>query len=190
MLPRETAPLRQDGVAFARRSEAHAAGCRCGCAGMTAERSIVQCCLWCAAGYVPGVRIVYEGRYLHLIWQCVSIMQELISDSMQNTLDHVRFDRNGLVVAVVQDHATGEVLMVAYMNAATLRQTLETGTMTYWSRSRQCVWVKGATSGNLQEVREVRLDCDGDALLFSVVQHGGTACHAGERSCFYRKIAQ
>lgn len=100
--------------------------------------------------------------------------------------DHVTFDADGLVPAIAQDAQTGEVLMLAYMNADTLQQTLETGLMTYWSRSRQAVWVKGATSGHTQTVEEARLDCDGDALLFRVRQHGGAACHTGRRSCFYR----
>ena len=103
-------------------------------------------------------------------------------------LAQTKFNADGLVTAIVQDAATHEVLMLAYMNAQTLRQTLETGTMTYWSRSRQEVWVKGQSSGNTQEVREVRIDCDGDALLFKVVQHGGAACHTGMRSCFYRRL--
>ena len=105
---------------------------------------------------------------------------------MQPLLDDVQYDRNGLVPAITQDAATGEVLMLAYMNARALRQTLETGVMTYWSRSRQAIWVKGQTSGHVQEVQGVRLDCDGDALLFEVTQHGGGACHTGHRSCFYR----
>jgi phosphoribosyl-AMP cyclohydrolase len=99
---------------------------------------------------------------------------------------HVHFDADGLVTAIVQDYKTHEVLMAAYMNEATLQRTLETGVMTYWSRSRQRVWVKGETSGHTQEVKEVRLDCDGDALVFKVLQHGGAACHTGYRSCFYR----
>ncbi|SHL02346.1 phosphoribosyl-AMP cyclohydrolase [Rhodothermus profundi] len=107
---------------------------------------------------------------------------------MQALLDVVRFNEQGLVPAIAQDVETGEILMVAYMNEATLRQTLETGLMTYWSRSRQEVWVKGATSGHTQEVREVRVDCDGDVLLFKVKQNGGAACHTGHRSCFYRKL--
>jgi len=102
----------------------------------------------------------------------------------------VVFDADGLVPAIVQDATTNEVLMMAYMNLATLRQTLETGLMTYWSRSRQQVWVKGETSGHTQEVKEVRLDCDGDALVFKVLQHGGAACHTGYRSCFYRRVDQ
>lgn len=102
--------------------------------------------------------------------------------------DHVRFDANGLVVAVAQDHISGEVLMVAYMTKAALWQTLETGLMTYWSRSRATIWVKGETSGHLQEVREVFLDCDGDALVFKIHQQGAGACHTGHRSCFYRRM--
>lgn len=100
----------------------------------------------------------------------------------------VRFDDHGLVAAIAQDAATGEVLMLAYMNAATLRQTLETGVMTYWSRSRRKVWVKGETSGQTQTVRSVRIDCDGDALVFGIDQIGGAACHTGHRSCFYRRL--
>ncbi len=103
-------------------------------------------------------------------------------------IDQVVFDADGLVPAIVQDATTNEVLMMAYMNPATLRQTLETGLMTYWSRSRQQVWVKGETSGHTQEVKEVRLDCDGDTLVFKVLQHGGAACHTGYRSCFHRRF--
>ena len=106
---------------------------------------------------------------------------------MQAILDQVRYSADGLVTAIAQDADTNEVLMVAYMNEATLRQTLETGVMTYWSRSRRKVWVKGESSGNTQDVKEVRIDCDGDALLFKVTQRGGAACHTGHRSCFYRR---
>jgi phosphoribosyl-AMP cyclohydrolase len=108
--------------------------------------------------------------------------------SADTLLPEVKFDENGLVAAIAQDARTGEVLMLAYMNAATLRQTLETGVMTYWSRSRRKVWVKGESSGHLQHVRGVRVDCDGDALLFAIEQVGGAACHTGHRSCFYRRI--
>lgn len=101
-------------------------------------------------------------------------------------LDAVTFNADGLVPAIVQDATTDDILMMAYMNAETLQQTLDTGRMTYWSRSRQSVWVKGATSGHTQAVVSVRLDCDGDALLFRVEQTGG-ACHTGRRSCFFRK---
>lgn len=103
-------------------------------------------------------------------------------------LEMVRFDAQGLVAAVVQDYGTKEVLMVAYMTRSTLAQTLKTRLMTYWSRSRQCVWVKGATSGQYQEVKRVHLDCDADALLFEVVQQGSGACHTGARTCFHRHI--
>lgn len=102
-------------------------------------------------------------------------------------LDQVKYNDKGLVSAIAQDHKSGEVLMLAYMNADTLRQTLETGVMTYWSRSRQKVWVKGETSGNTQDVQEVRIDCDGDAILFKVKQNGA-ACHTGYYSCFYREL--
>ncbi len=104
----------------------------------------------------------------------------------QTLLREVKYDAKGLVTAIAQDAETGEVLMVAYMNEDTLGRTLKTGLMTYWSRSRQEVWVKGQSSGNVQEVQEVRIDCDGDALLFKIEQHGGAACHTGRRSCFYR----
>ncbi|MDQ7040884.1 MAG: phosphoribosyl-AMP cyclohydrolase [Rhodothermus sp.] len=107
---------------------------------------------------------------------------------VQALLEVVKFNEQGLIPAIAQDVETGEILMVAYMNEATLRQTLESGLMTYWSRSRQEVWVKGATSGHTQEVQEVRVDCDGDVLLFKVKQNGGAACHTGHRSCFYRKL--
>jgi phosphoribosyl-AMP cyclohydrolase len=92
-------------------------------------------------------------------------------------------DPDGLVATVVQQHDTGEVLMLAWMNDEALHRTLTTGRATYWSRSRQQLWVKGATSGHRQWVREVRLDCDGDAVLLKVAQEG-PACHTGARTCF------
>ncbi len=110
------------------------------------------------------------------------------TSQVETLLSQVKYDQNGLVLAIAQDEASGDVLMAAYMNGDTLRRTVETGTMTYWSRSRKQVWVKGESSGNTQEVKEVRIDCDGDALLFKVVQHGGAACHTGHRSCFYRSL--
>jgi phosphoribosyl-AMP cyclohydrolase/phosphoribosyl-ATP pyrophosphohydrolase/phosphoribosyl-AMP cyclohydrolase len=100
----------------------------------------------------------------------------------------VKYDSAGLVPAIVQDHADGEVLMMAWMNAETLEQTLTSGRMVFWSRSRQEVWAKGETSGDRQWVREAFYDCDGDTLLFKVEQEGGGACHTGERSCFYRSF--
>ncbi len=99
----------------------------------------------------------------------------------------LRRDPDGLVAAVVQQHDTAEVLMVAWMDDEALRRTLSTGRATYWSRSRQEYWVKGETSGHRQWVHEVRLDCDGDALLVLVDQEG-PACHTGERSCFFRVL--
>jgi len=92
-------------------------------------------------------------------------------------------DAQGLVPAVVQQHDTGEVLMLGWMDDEALHRTLTTGRTTFWSRSRQEYWVKGETSGHRQSVREVRLDCDGDTLLVKVDQHG-VACHTGDRTCF------
>jgi phosphoribosyl-AMP cyclohydrolase len=99
----------------------------------------------------------------------------------------LRRDPAGLVAAIVQQHDTGEVLMLAWMDDEALHRTLTTGRATYWSRSRGEHWVKGETSGNRQWVRDVRLDCDGDALLVLVEQEG-VACHTGERSCFFRPL--
>lgn len=99
----------------------------------------------------------------------------------------VKFDEKGLVTAVVQNAKTNEVLMVAYMNEETLKMTLETKKATFWSRSRQEVWIKGATSGNYLNVKEVRVDCDGDCLLV-LAEPDGPACHTGNRTCFYRDI--
>jgi phosphoribosyl-AMP cyclohydrolase len=103
-------------------------------------------------------------------------------------LAHVHYDADGLVPAIVQDAATGEVLTLAWMNEETLRLTLAEGRTVFWSRSRQEVWRKGETSGDVQLVREARYDCDGDALLFRVDQQGTGACHTGERSCFFRSF--
>jgi phosphoribosyl-AMP cyclohydrolase len=102
--------------------------------------------------------------------------------------ESVKFDDKGLVLALACDNASGEILMAAYMNRETLVQTLVTGRMTYWSRSRKEVWVKGLTSGHVQDVIGVDLDCDGDALRFRVVQHGHAACHTNRFSCFYRTL--
>lgn len=102
-------------------------------------------------------------------------------------LKDLKFDAAGLIPAIVQDKNTNEVLMVAYMNEETLKQTIETKKATFWSRSRQSVWVKGETSGNFLNVEEIRVDCDCDALVVLVTPEG-PACHTGERSCFYRKV--
>jgi phosphoribosyl-AMP cyclohydrolase len=102
-------------------------------------------------------------------------------------LDQIKFDDKGLVPAIVQDNLNGHVLMMAYMNRESLEKTIETGLATYWSRSRQKFWVKGETSGHLQYVREILIDCDADTLLLKVDQTG-VACHEGHRSCFFRKM--
>ena len=103
-------------------------------------------------------------------------------------LDEISYDDKGLVPTVVQQHDSGEVLMVAWMNAESLKRTLDSGTTWFWSRSRQELWNKGATSGNTQHVKEVRYDCDGDTLLV-LVDAAGPACHTGERTCFFRVLA-
>jgi len=102
-------------------------------------------------------------------------------------LDRIAFDASGLVPAIAQDATTAEVLMLAWMNRDSLAETLATGQVTYWSRSRQALWRKGATSGQMQRLVELRLDCDGDALLL-LVEQTGVACHTGRRSCFYLGI--
>lgn len=104
-----------------------------------------------------------------------------------NFIDELKFDANGLIPAVVQNKSTKEVLMVAYMNAGTIGQTIETGKATFWSRSRQEVWVKGESSGNYMYVEEIRVDCDGDCLVL-LANPAGAACHTGNRSCFYRSV--
>lgn len=100
-------------------------------------------------------------------------------------LAEIRFNRDGLIPAIAQDAGTGEVLMMAWMNADAVRETLDTGRVCYWSRSRQALWRKGETSGQVQYLVELRLDCDGDTLLLLVDQHG-VACHTGRRNCFFR----
>ena len=94
----------------------------------------------------------------------------------------------GLIPVIVQDHKTGDVLMLAYMNQESWEKTLETGKATFWSRSRKALWLKGETSGHVQLVRDVFIDCDNDTILLKVEQLGGAACHTGYRSCFYRKL--
>jgi len=100
----------------------------------------------------------------------------------------LRFDSNGLIPAIVQDVDTHQVLMVAYMNAESLRLTLETKETWFWSRSRKELWHKGETSGNIQQVTEIQVDCDADTLLIRV-HPAGPACHTGEQTCFYRTIS-
>lgn len=102
-------------------------------------------------------------------------------------LDTLKFDENGLIGAIAQDNDTGEVLMFAFMNREALENTIETGIVHYWSRSRQKLWKKGESSGHMQKVHEILIDCDMDALVIKISQEGG-ACHTGHRSCFYRNI--
>jgi len=106
---------------------------------------------------------------------------------IDEALANVKFDDKGLVGCIVQDAANGEILMYAFMNRESLGLTLKTGKATYWSRSRGKLWLKGESSGHFQHIRELRIDCDGDAILLKVDQEGG-ACHTGYRSCFYRKL--
>lgn len=99
----------------------------------------------------------------------------------------LKYDAAGLIPAIAQDHATGEVLMLAWMNAQSLALTIETGQVTYWSRSRSALWAKGATSGHIQRLVDLRLDCDRDCLLL-LVDQTGPACHTNRRSCFYTAL--
>lgn len=99
----------------------------------------------------------------------------------------LKYNEAGLIPAIAQDHETGEILMMAWMNSESLMRTLDTGQVTYWSRSRQEFWAKGATSGHVQTLKEMRVDCDRDCLVMQVSQIGA-ACHTGRRSCFYTQI--
>lgn len=103
-------------------------------------------------------------------------------------LSELKYDRDGLVAAIIQDNINNEVLMVGYMNEEAIKQTLSTGRVCFWSRSRQKLWIKGETSGHTQTVKSVAVDCDGDAMLFKVEQKVA-ACHAGYRSCFFREVS-
>lgn len=103
-------------------------------------------------------------------------------------LDAVCWDDNGLVAAIAQDRETGRVLTLAWMNREALRLTRDEGRAVYWSRSRGKIWRKGEESGHVQQVHEIRIDCDADAILLSVTQVGGIACHTGRASCFYRRL--
>lgn len=108
-----------------------------------------------------------------------------MSEAIERALGEINFGPDGLVAAVAQQHDTGEVLMLAWMNREAVRLTLAEGRVCYWSRSRQALWRKGETSGQVQKLRELRLDCDGDAVLLLVEQQG-VACHTGRRNCFFR----
>lgn len=104
-------------------------------------------------------------------------------------LSKIKYDDKGLVPVIAQDWKTGEVLMLAYMNEESLKKTIETKEMVYWSRSRKVLWHKGDTSGHIQKVKELYYDCDADAILAKIDQVGGIACHTGNRSCFFNKLA-
>jgi phosphoribosyl-AMP cyclohydrolase len=109
-------------------------------------------------------------------------------EATDEQLAGVKYNADGLVTAIAQDSQNGDVLMLAWMNAESLRMTFEEGRMVYWSRSRQELWRKGDTSGDRQFVREAYYDCDADALLFKVEQEGAGACHTGARSCFFQSF--
>ncbi len=101
----------------------------------------------------------------------------------------LNFDKaGGLIPAIAQDHETGEILMLAYISPESWQRSLETGQVHYWSRSRREIWHKGGTSGHVQKIREIRVDCDGDAVIFKIEQVGGAACHTGHRSCFHHRV--
>ena len=103
-------------------------------------------------------------------------------------IPELKYDKHGLIPAIIQDAGNNEVLMMAYMNSASLQKTLETGHTHFWSRSRQKYWMKGESSGHVQEVKQVLVDCDRDTVLIKVAQKGPGACHTGHRSCFYTDI--
>lgn len=108
-----------------------------------------------------------------------------------NTLSQqIKWNEQGLVPAIAQDWQTGEILMLAWMNADALALSVSEGRAIYWSRSRQALWRKGEESGHVQKLKELRIDCDADTVLMKVEQVGGIACHTGRRSCFYRKLEQ
>jgi phosphoribosyl-AMP cyclohydrolase len=111
-----------------------------------------------------------------------------MNDTATPWLDEVRWDSSGLVPAIAQDAQSGRVLMVAWMNREALAETAATGRAVYWSRSRGKLWRKGEESGHAQQVREIRLDCDGDVVLLAVEQAGGIACHTGRQSCFFSRL--
>jgi phosphoribosyl-AMP cyclohydrolase len=114
-------------------------------------------------------------------------MTERETDAAAAVLAEIRFDSAGLVPAIAQQHDTGEVLMVAWMNEDAIRETIATGRVCYWSRSRQALWRKGETSGQVQALKEFRIDCDADTVLL-LVDQTGVACHTGRRTCFYRAV--
>ena len=112
----------------------------------------------------------------------------MVADSTPAWVAEVAFDDQGLIPAIAQDATTNQILMVAWMNAESLAETAQTGRAVFWSRSRKRLWRKGEESGHVQQVREIRLDCDGDVIVLKVDQVGGIACHTGRASCFYRRL--
>jgi phosphoribosyl-AMP cyclohydrolase len=115
-------------------------------------------------------------------------MSDTARSSAATFLDEVHWDDAGLIPAIAQDHATGDILMVAWMNREALELTVREQRAVYWSRSRRKLWYKGEESGHVQALHEVRLDCDGDVIVLRVEQQGGIACHTGRRSCFFRVL--
>ena len=113
---------------------------------------------------------------------------DTLSADQEAWLDAIVYDEHGLVPGIAQDVTTDKVIMFAFLNRESLRETLRTGNATYWSRSRNRLWRKGEESGHVQRVREIRLDCDGDVGLLRVEQVGGIACHTGRERCFYRRL--
>lgn len=105
-------------------------------------------------------------------------------------IPELKFNEKGLIPAIIQDVESNEVLMMAYMDKVALEKTMKTGFTHFWSRSRQKYWMKGETSGHVQEVKEILYDCDEDTLLIKVIQHGSGACHTGNRTCFFRSITK
>lgn len=125
--------------------------------------------------------LLFSGHFLFFVIKLLPINMQMP--------DNLKYDEKGLIPAIIQDWKTGEVLMVAYMNKASLRKTVETRLTWFWSRSRQKFWQKGETSGNIQQVKDIFYDCDLDAILIKVDQTG-PACHTGQRSCFYRSFSE
>ncbi|WP_455198282.1 phosphoribosyl-AMP cyclohydrolase [Kaarinaea lacus] len=116
-------------------------------------------------------------------------MSDTLSQNQnQEWLDEIKWDENGLVPAIAQDAESGKVLMMAWMSRESLQLTVKEGRAIYWSRSRQKLWRKGEESGHVQTIKDIRLDCDADVVLLSVVQVGGIACHTGRERCFYRQL--
>lgn len=135
----------------------------------------------------PGFAVRLHARADLAFQRVPPHIQEMVKNAIDAVLAAIRFDRAGLVPAVAQQHDSGEVLMLAWMNREAVAETLATGRVCYFSRSRGGLWRKGETSGQVQQLRELRVDCDGDTLLL-VVEQEGVACHTGRRSCFFRAV--